>query len=166
MSVLIAYGSKRGGTEGLARMIADELVRAGLGVRVRAARDVGSIGGDDAVIVVGAVYAGRWHRDARHFVRRYANQLRERPVWLVASGPLDDSAAGGELPPVRQVAAAAEQVGARGEVTMGGRLTPDAKGFPARAMARKLAGDWRDADQVHRWAASVAGELSGTRDAA
>jgi hypothetical protein len=32
------------------------------------------------------------------------------------------------------------KVGARGHVTFGGRLAPDAQGFPARPMARKQSG--------------------------
>jgi len=159
MRVLIAYGSKRGGTAGLARMIGDEFARAGFRVDVRRAREVGSIADTDAVVIAGALYASRWHRDARHFARRYANQLSDRPVWLVSSGPLDGTAAAGELPPVRQVAAVMDRLGACGQVTFGGRLEADAKGFPARAMAKKVAGDWRDADHVHRWVASVVSVL-------
>jgi menaquinone-dependent protoporphyrinogen oxidase len=52
-----------------------------------------------------------------------------------------------------------ERVGARSHVTLGGRLAPDAKGFPASAMAKKRAGDWRDAAQVQAWAGSIASQL-------
>ncbi len=50
-------------------------------------------------------------------------------------------------------------IGARGHLTIGGRLEPDAKGFPTSAMAKKGAGDWRDRDQVHRWVASIVADL-------
>jgi menaquinone-dependent protoporphyrinogen oxidase len=166
MKVLVAYGSKRGGTAGLADMIGGELRRAGIEADVRPAHDVGSIHDVGAVVVVGALYASRWHRDARHFTRRYASQLRTLPVWLVSSGPLDDSAVDGAIPPVRQVDALLRRIGARGHVTFGGRLEVGARGFPARAMARKLTGDWRDPDHVHRWVASIAGELVRRDEAA
>jgi menaquinone-dependent protoporphyrinogen oxidase len=52
-----------------------------------------------------------------------------------------------------------ERIGARGHVTFGGRLSPDAKGFPASAMAKKNAGDWRDPKQVRAWAHQLASEL-------
>lgn len=156
MRVLIAYGSKRGGTAGLATMIGNELTEAGFDAIVKPAREVKAINDFDAVIVAGALYAFRWHRDARRFVRRYAAALQERPVWLVSSGPLDDSAAQGDIPPVKQVAAAMSKIHARGHATFGGRLEADAKGFPASAMAKKNAGDWRDPSHVHRWATSVA----------
>jgi menaquinone-dependent protoporphyrinogen oxidase len=157
VQVLIAYGSKRGGTAGLAEMIGDELTAAGLGTVVKPAGDVRSLDGYDAVVIAGALYAARWHRDARHFVRRHAGELRGRDVWLVSSGPL--SAVTGAIPPVKQVEKLMAQVGARGQVTFGGRLESTAKGFPASAMAKKSAGDWRDRAQVHTWAASVASEL-------
>ena len=40
MLVLVAYGSKRGGTEGLARMIAEDLQAEGFAVDLRSARYV------------------------------------------------------------------------------------------------------------------------------
>jgi menaquinone-dependent protoporphyrinogen oxidase len=156
MRVLVVYGSKRGGTAGLAEMLGDALVAEGLTVDVRPARMPGSPTGYDAVIVAGALYAFRWHRDARRFVRRNAQTLRGLPVWLVASGPLDATARAGKLPPVRHVAKLVEKIGARGEVTFGGRLEPDAKGFAASAMAKKLSGDWRDTEQVREFASLVA----------
>ena len=159
MRVLIAYGSKRGGTAGLATMIGDDLTDAGFDTVVKPAREVKAIDDFDAVVVAGALYASRWHRDARRFVRRHAAALQEKPVWFVSSGPLDDSAAQGDIPPIKQVAAAMSKIGARGQTTFGGRLEADAKGFPASAMAKKNAGDWRDPSHVHRWTSGVAANL-------
>ena len=85
------------------------------------------------------------------------------PVWLVSSGPLDDSAEQHDIPPTSQVRKLAAAVGARSHVTFGGRLTPDAKGFPASAMAKKNAGDWRDQAHVRRWVATVVNELQSLR---
>ncbi|MGA2837747.1 MAG: flavodoxin domain-containing protein [Acidimicrobiales bacterium] len=160
MHVLVAYGSKRGGTAGVAAMIGEELEGAGVRATVKPARDVRSIDGFDAVVLAGALYAFRWQRDARRFARRFADGLRARPVWLVSSGPLDDSATTKEIPPVKQVAAVMAAIGARGHITVGGRLESDAKGFPASAMAKKNAGDYRDVGQIHRWVASVVDELA------
>jgi menaquinone-dependent protoporphyrinogen oxidase len=82
-------------------------------------------------------------------------------VYLFSSGPLDDSASSGDIPPVKGVKALMERVGAQGHVTFGGRLAPDARGFPANAMAKKLAGDWRDPAQVRDWTLIVASQLRG-----
>jgi menaquinone-dependent protoporphyrinogen oxidase len=35
----------------------------------------------DAVMVGGALYANRWHRDARRYVARHVDALRRVPVW-------------------------------------------------------------------------------------
>jgi menaquinone-dependent protoporphyrinogen oxidase len=164
VQVLVAYGSKRGGTAGLAEMIGDSLAGAGMQAEVHPARKVKGLEGFDAVVIAGALYANRWHRDARWFARRHVEALRRCPVWLVASGPLDASASSGEIPPVKQVAEAMSDLGARGQRTFGGRLEPTATGFPARAMAKNHSGDWRDAQQVHDWAVSVAADLAAGRE--
>ena len=160
MRVLVAYGSKRGGTADLAQMIADGLSEHGIVTDVRAAPDVWTLKPYTAVIVAGALYHNRWHRDARWFVRRYADQLRTLPVWLISSGPLDDSVGWGTLPPVPQVKRLAAEIGARGCMTFGGRLEPDAKGFPASAMARKHAGDWRDREQIRGFVLYLVADLA------
>jgi menaquinone-dependent protoporphyrinogen oxidase len=158
--VLVAYGSKRRGTAGLATIIGDALAEAGYTAVVTPARDVGDLAGFDAVIVAGALYTNRWHRQARRFVRRHTAALRGLPVWLVSSGPLDDSAARQDIAPTKQVAKLVKRVGARGHVTFGGSLAADAKGFPASALAKSKAGDWRDPEHVRRWVATIAPQLT------
>ena len=159
MKVLVAYGSKMGGTQGLAEMVGSELENNGLTVDVVAAGSVTDVTPYDAVIVGGALYATRWHRVARRFVERNRAVLATKPVWLFSSGPLDDSALESEIPPVRHVKKAMERIGARGHLTFGGRLPADAKGFPASAMAKDNGGDWRDLDQVAHWAKRIAEDL-------
>ena len=159
MTILVAYGSKRGGTEGLADMVAADLRDEGFEVELLPARKARRVENYEAVIVGGALYALRWHKDARRFVRRHAGELRLRPTYFFASGPLDESATKQDIPPVKRVQGLMDKVGAAGHATFGGRLTPDARGFPASAMAKKHAGDWRDADQVRAWVRSVATEL-------
>lgn len=152
MRLLVAYASKMGGTEGLAEMLGGELRELGHEVDVRPARRVKQVGDFDAVIVGGALYIFRWHRDARRFVKRHLATLRQRPVWLFSSGPLDNSALEKAIPPVRFVRKAMQQIGASGHVTFGGRLLNETRGLPA--------GDWRDSDHVHDWAKRIAEELA------
>jgi menaquinone-dependent protoporphyrinogen oxidase len=160
MKMLVVYGSKRGGTAGLAQMVADALSEHRVDATLQNARNADAPDGYDAVMVAGALYANRWHRDARRFARRHAEVLRQKPVWFISSGPLDRSARTGDIPAVRQVAKLMQRVGARGHMTFGGRLALDAKGFPASAMAKKHAGDWRDPDHVRAWIDRVMAELS------
>ncbi len=163
MRVLVVYGSKRGGTAGIAETLRDALVERGLETDVAPATDVKSPAGYDAVVVGGSLYAMRWNRSARRFVKRNVGALGGLPVWFFSSGPLDASATEHEIPPVRQVRSLMDRVNARGHMTFGGRLTADAKGFPASAMAKKNAGDWRDTGHIRRWAAEIADTLAPTR---
>jgi menaquinone-dependent protoporphyrinogen oxidase len=165
MRVLIAFGSKQGGTAGLADMIGDAMREAGCETVVSPADGIYDLTEFDAVIIAGALYANRWHRDARRFVKRNTAALRQLPVWLVSSGPLDDSADRQDIPPTKQVAKLASRIGARGHVTFGGHLSEHASGFPASAMAKNHAGDWRDATHVRRWAESVIAALESRQSA-
>jgi menaquinone-dependent protoporphyrinogen oxidase len=159
MVILVAYASKRGGTKGLADMVADGLRAEGFTVEVEPAGTLWRVDQFDAVVVGGALYAGRWNKDARRFVKEYAHDLANRPTYLFSSGPLDDSATEHEIPPVRGVESLMRKIGARGHATFGGRLEPDATGFAASAMAKNHAGDWRDPAQVRAWAHQIADEL-------
>ena len=165
MRALVTYGSKRGGTQGLAEMVGRALQRHSYDVDLRPAAEVATTQGYDLVVVGGALYAGRWHRDAVRFVRRHRRSLRSTEVWFFSSGPLDDSATEREIPPVSQVRRLMAKVGAQVHTTFGGRLTPDATGLMAKAMAKKLAGDWRDEAAVDAWVDRLVATHRPTRSA-
>ena len=159
MKALVVFGSKRGGTAGLAAMIGEAFQREGWTAEVRDARVQQPIADADLVIIGGALYMNRWHRDAREFVRRHHAALASMPVWLFSSGPLDESAAAGDTAAVPQVQEIARRLEARGHMTFGGRLERDAKGFVAHSMAKKYAGDWRDPQQVMEWVHQIVHEF-------
>jgi menaquinone-dependent protoporphyrinogen oxidase len=159
MHILITYGSRRGGTEGIGRVLGEALQQAGHQVDVLPPGQAARATGFDAVIVGGALYANRWHRRARRFVSRRAQDLRRVPVWFFSSGPLDDSAQQRAIPPPAQVQILMERVGAQGHRTFGGRLLAGASGFPASAMAKEHSGDWRDPAAIRAWAAEISSAL-------
>jgi menaquinone-dependent protoporphyrinogen oxidase len=163
MRVLVTWGSKRGGTEGIACMIAASLRHEQFEVEILPAWRAHRAKPFDAAIVGGALYANRWHEDARHFVLRCGDKLSRVPVWFFSSGPLDDSADRGTILPTREVLALMKSVGAQGHATFGGRLLPDAHGFPANAMAKKHAGDFRNETRIRAWAAGIARALPAAR---
>lgn len=155
MRVLVAYGSKRGGTLGLAEWLTDSLREAGHDVTLARARDVSDVSRFDAVVIGGSVYAFRWHADAKALVRRQSEALSVRPVWLFSSGPLDDSASERDIPPVRFVRKTMSRIGAEGHKTFGGRMLPDDK-------SNLPVGDWRDRSQVVDWAAEISAQLENS----
>ncbi|MGW2829550.1 flavodoxin domain-containing protein [Streptomyces sp. NPDC001286] len=159
-NVLVAYGTTNGSTAGIAEAVADVLRKEGLTADTASAATVTDVTSYDAFVVGGALYAGRWHRDARRFVRRHRRVLAERPVWLFSSGPLDASASEKDIPPVPWVRRAVDKLDARGHVTFGGCLQEGAKGRIARMIIRNgKGGDFRDFPEIEAWAARVADEL-------
>jgi len=156
MKILIAHGSERGGTAGIAERIGAALRAHGVEADVRPAREVRDVHAYDAVVIGGALYATRWHTDARRFVLRHADALRARPVWFFSSGPLDDSADKAEIAPTPQVQQLMDFVGAGGHATFGGRLAPDARGFIASRMAKTHGGDFRNDARIEAWTLDVA----------
>jgi menaquinone-dependent protoporphyrinogen oxidase len=157
--VLVTWGSKMGGTEGIGRIVGQTMEARGLEVVAASVDEIASPEGFDVVIVGGGLYGNRWPANVRRFVRRNVEQLRAVPVWFFSSGPLDDSADRSEIPAPNHIAALAERVGAKGHVTFGGRLERNARGFPASAMAEKSSGDWRNPDRIRAWAATIAAEI-------
>ena len=159
--VLVAYGSTRGGTEGVAETIGEDLREHGHDAVVRPAAEVERLTDVDAVVVAGALYAGRWHKDARRFVRRHARGLSQVPVWLVATGPLDASATTKEIPPVGHVRAAATadrrtrdgdvRGAAARRMPPGSRPPPWRRRWPATGVTH---------EQIARWVDTIDEELA------
>jgi len=86
--VLVAYASRHGSTEEVARFIAGVVGRHGVEVATQAAAEVrGSVAGHRLVILGGAIYSGRWHRDAHRFLKRHRDQLSRVPVAVFGMGP-------------------------------------------------------------------------------
>src|SRR5205823_5739554 len=72
----------------VAEAIAGSLREQGLGVDLRPAADVGDLDRYSGVVLGGALYMGRLHRDVRTFLRRHAKALERLPVAVFAMGPL------------------------------------------------------------------------------
>jgi menaquinone-dependent protoporphyrinogen oxidase len=158
--VLVVYGSTRHGTEGIAAGITATLRHRGLHVDLHSATDTLDVRAYDAVVIGGALYAMRWHRDARRFVRRHRADLRDCDVWTFSSGPLDQTADQKKIAPVRGVARLMRKVEAHGHETFGGRLDAEAPGWIAQKMIQGgTVGDFRNFDHVHTWADEIADKL-------
>ncbi|MEU2232487.1 flavodoxin domain-containing protein [Streptomyces vietnamensis] len=162
--VLVAYGSKHGATAGIADEIGKALRADGIDAVVLPADTVTDVSGYDGVVLGGALYAGRWNGKARRCARRNAGQLRDRPLWLFSSGPVDGSAEQRDIPPVPGVARRMKKLGAREHVTFGGAVTAETSGRIARSMVRHgKGGDFRNPTRVRAWAHHIGSELGTAR---
>lgn len=158
--VLVAYGTTNGSTAQIAEAIAEVLRKEGLTAEAMPARSVTSPEAYDAMVVGGGLYAGRWHKDARRFVRRHSRELSRLPLWFFSSGPLDASASERDIPPVPGVRRAMIRLDVQEHVTFGGCLEEGAKGFIARNIVSSgKGGDFRDFHQIEAWAARIGSEL-------
>jgi len=91
--ILVVYGSRHGGTRGIAERIGEVLRSRGLDASVTAASlvDDRDVRDADAFVVGSGVYMGSWLDEALDFMRRYEALLASRPLWLFSSGPLPGS---------------------------------------------------------------------------
>src|SRR4051794_20022490 len=88
--VLIAYASKYGSVEEVARYVAAILQDAGATCDVIEARDAVDLDGYDLIVLGTGLYMGRPHRDARRFLRDHHAALVHHPFAASALGPLSD----------------------------------------------------------------------------
>jgi menaquinone-dependent protoporphyrinogen oxidase len=158
MTVLVAYGTKHGSTQEVAESIAATLQAQGCEVALRAANHVEEIDAYDAVVVGGSLYTGRWHPEARRFVKRHRRELAMRPVAVFAMGPrtmaADEAAASrkqldhalADFPELEPVAT---------EI-FGGVVDPKKLHFPLNHLPASDARDW---SAIRAWAAEVADRI-------
>jgi menaquinone-dependent protoporphyrinogen oxidase len=166
MRVLVSAASKHGATAEIAERIGAVLRRSlaqrdpEVEVVVRPAHEVGRLDGFDAFVLGSAVYMGHWLEAARDLVRRNAETLTGRPVWLFSSGPIGDPPRPDEQPVDVGEATAATR--ARDHRLFAGRLDKQRLGFGERAMVlafRAPEGDFRDWAAIEAWAGGIADVL-------
>lgn len=90
-SVLVAYASAHGSTKGVAERIAARLSEHGAHVEARPVDEVGDVEAYDNVVIGSAVYGQSWIPEATEFVRRNADGLAARRVWLFSVGSFGDT---------------------------------------------------------------------------
>jgi menaquinone-dependent protoporphyrinogen oxidase len=152
--VLIAYASKHGSTEQVARRVAEVLRAHGLTTTVKQAGDVTDLDGAYAVVLGGSIYMGHWHRDARAFLKRHAEALDEVPFAVFALGPGKNTEHDFEQSRKQLDHALAKEpeLEPRAVTVFGGVIEPDRLRFPFN---HTPAVDIRDWPTIHAWAAEL-----------
>ncbi|NYD42187.1 flavodoxin domain-containing protein [Nocardioides panaciterrulae] len=177
MTVLVAYGSRYGATRAIAERLGETLRAAGLDADVREATARLDARPYDAFVVGSAAYRGSWLRGPVEFVRRHADLLAERPVWLFSSGPLGHARRDDRGRDLLELTRPAEFVELRDTLApqdlrvFYGALEPG-RLRPLDRLIRRLpsgrrwlpAGDFRDWEEIDAWARGIADRLQGTAD--
>jgi menaquinone-dependent protoporphyrinogen oxidase len=185
--VLVVYGSRHGGTRGIAERIGEVLRTEGLEADVAAADQVRDVRAADAFVVGSGVYMGSWLKEAVDFIAKNEATLASRPLWLFSSGPLPGSSASKSADdPLADALGPEEGPGSGGRkkiAELSAATHPrdhhvflgafDPKEAP-RAMSERLvrmmpaskdllpAGDFRDWEAIEAWAREIAATLRPT----
>ena len=86
--IQIVYGSRHGGTRGIAEKVGQVLQENGIDATIEPAGVATAASDADAFVVGSGVYMGSWLDEPLGFLARNQAVLATRPVWLFSSGPL------------------------------------------------------------------------------
>ncbi|MEU6394674.1 flavodoxin domain-containing protein [Streptomyces sp. NPDC046939] len=122
--------------------------------------DVVDVQAYDAVVLGSPLYESRWLKAAHRFAKTEGAALRQRPLWLFSSGPLDDSASKSAIPPVPTVHQLMIRLNGREHITFGGCLRPGSGNWLAdRYLRPEHYGDFRDFEQISAWSRQVGSRI-------
>jgi menaquinone-dependent protoporphyrinogen oxidase len=158
--VLVVHASRKGSTREVADAIAARLETNGLRTVVQDARDPVDLRTFDAVVLGGALYTGRWHRDARRFLRRHERVLATMPLAVFAMGPAatDDHSMTVSLAQLERALGRTADLQPVAITVFGGVIDPERLRFPFNRMPPSDARDW---DAITAWADEVAEHVQG-----
>jgi menaquinone-dependent protoporphyrinogen oxidase len=159
--VLVAYATKHGSTREVAEAVAETLRRHGLTVDVMPASDVGHLRRYEGIVLGGALYTGRLHKDARRFLKRHEDALAVRALAVFAMGPrtLEEADVASSRAQLDRALAQAPRATPISVAIFGGVVAPEALRFPFNRMPAVDARDWT---AIEAWATDVAERFAGT----
>jgi menaquinone-dependent protoporphyrinogen oxidase len=158
-TVLVAYATRHGSTREVTAEVARILRQSGIDVEIRPAREVKSLDRYGAVVLGGALYMGRWHRDARKLLKRFRRALVSLPLAVFAMGPLDTESEHVEdaRAQLKKALGAVSELHPFSTAIFGGVIDPSKLPFPINRMPASDARDW---DAIRSWAEETGGELA------
>ena len=161
MTVLVAYASKHGSTQGIAERIAEKLRQLGIQAEARPLDEVSDPGNYEAFVIGSAIYYGSWLKEATEWVHHHQAVLAQHPVWLFSVGPLGTEVQDAEQQP-KEMAEFQQAIKPREQRIFFGALDPSRLSFAERVMVKAVRapeGDFRDWEAIDAWAANIARNL-------
>ncbi len=167
-NILVTYASKHGATAEIAQSIARVLKAFKFDVTARRVENIDDISDYDVVILGAALYLGEWIPQAVEFLNIYQSELKNKAVWLFASGPtgagdsldlLEGNFVPDEMQPLIDNIAPQEVKLFKGKIDLR-RLPPEQRKIVKGANVPR--GDYRDWDSIRNWAEDIARALSTT----
>jgi menaquinone-dependent protoporphyrinogen oxidase len=161
MTVLVAYASKHGSTQGIAERITEKLRQMGKQAEARQVDTVKDLGSYEAFVIGSAIYYGSWMKEATEFVHRNQAALAGRPVWLFSVGPLGTEVKDAEQQP-KEMAEFQQTIKPRDHRVFFGALDHNRLSFTERMVVKAVRGpegDFRDWQAIDAWAEGIAGDL-------
>ena len=163
--VLVTCATKYGATAEIAEKIGQVLRQAGLRTDVLPANRAGNLTSYKAVVLGGAVYIGKWLKDAVKFLQANEKTLIERQVWLFSSGPTGQGdpielLKGWRFPDAQRPII--ERIRPRDITVFHGVVDVKKLNLLHKWMISKVEtpiGDFRDWDIITSWAMAIANEL-------
>jgi menaquinone-dependent protoporphyrinogen oxidase len=154
-SILVTYATKHGSTKGVAEAVAATLAQRGAAVDIRPAAEVTDVTPYDGVVLGGALYVGRWHRDAVRFLRRHQDELAALPVAVFAMGPrtLEKKDVEGSRMQLEHALEKVSEFEPAEVAIFGGVIEPEKLRFPLNRISASDARDW---DAIGEWSERVA----------
>ena len=154
-TILAAYGTKHGSTREVVSAVADTLRELGLDVDIEPAGSVDDLSPYAGVVIGGALYTGRWHPEALHFLERHRRTLATMPVAVFGMGPrtLAEHDVEASREQLAKALAKVPEVDPYAVAVFGGVVDPRTLRFPFNRMPASDARDWA---AIRAWAADVA----------
>jgi len=162
MTVLVAYASKHGSTQGIAERISEKLQQLGKVTDVRSVDSVSDPGIYEAFVIGSAIYYGSWMKEATEWIHRNQSILSNRLVWLFSSGPLGTEVRDSEQQP-KEIADFQKTINPRDHQVFFGSLDHNKLSFTERMVLKAVRaheGDYRDWEAIDAWTESIARDLT------
>lgn len=166
--ILVAYASKKGSTAEIARAVADELNRHGIGTAVMEMGSVVSLESYNGLVIGTPIYTGKLFGDVASFVRRHKENMVRIPVAAFLAGIAPVFPKAGDPMEAAELMTTALQPVTPVAVTMfAGKLDSARQSFAERSLTKLLkvpVGDFRDWDAIAAWSRQLPELMGITND--